>query len=350
VIHGEISPGRRRIRRIAFAILCALAVGGSAIYLSSARGRSAVSGAPPVVSPADSERFLEIRRGPHVVLRDMTPGTSYGMVSIATLSGESRVATNLGCHRIYEASGSGLCLSAASNPLSPFPAYLLGGSFAIRHSFASPGIPSRVRLSRDGRLAAYTVFTAGDSYLASGFSTRTRIVDVASGRTTIDLEELAVSRDGARFQSVDFNYWGVTFGRDASQFYATLGTHGHTYLVKGDLTSRTAVVLRDGVECPSLSPDETRIAFKKKSEGPDVWRPALLDLATGLERVLPETRSVDDQMEWLDDRSVLYAIREGPPTSQRASIWTILADGSSGPRLFLADAESPAVVRAPAAR
>jgi hypothetical protein len=54
-------------------------------------------------------------------------------------------------------------------------------------------------------------------------------------------------------------------------------------------------------------------------------------------------------MEWLDDASVLYAIREGPPTSQRAAIWMLPADGSSGPKLFLADAESPSV-RTPIAR
>ena len=41
-----------------------------------------------------------------------------------------------------------------------------------------------------------------------------------------------------RVESVDRNYWGVTFAADSNTFYATLLTNGHTYLIKGDLARR----------------------------------------------------------------------------------------------------------------
>ena len=62
--------------------------------------------------------------------------------------------------------------------------------------------------------------------------------------------------------------------------------------------------------------------------------------------VLPETRSVDDQLEWLDNDHVVYALR-GPQSIQprRADIWQLPADGHGAPTILLPDAESPAVVR-----
>ena len=68
------------------------------------------------------------------------------------------------------------------------------------------------------------------------------------------------------------------------------------------MRSRQVEVLRSGVECPSLSPDEQRIAFKQAVRpGSQVWRPAVLRLSDLTVTELPETRSVDDQIEWLDD-------------------------------------------------
>jgi hypothetical protein len=56
------------------------------------------------------------------------------------------------------------------------------------------------------------------------------------------------------------------------------------------------------------------------------------------ETPLAETRSVDDQAEWLDDDHVLYAIV--------ADTWKVRADGRGRPTLFLRDGRSPAVVPA----
>src|SRR5205823_7549531 len=143
----------------------------------------------------------------------------------------------------------------------------------------------------------------------------------ASGDVLGDLEQFTTWRDGTRFSAADFNFWGVTFARDSNVFYASLRTVGdfktssgqvtrraQTYLVRGDLGLRKLTVLHENVECPSLSPDNRLIAYKKNvGPGPAPWRFCVLDLATMAETpIAAETRSIDDQIEWLDDSHVLY--------------------------------------------
>jgi hypothetical protein len=84
-----------------------------------------------------------------------------------------------------------------------------------------------------------------------------------------------------------------------------------------------------------VSPDNTRIAYKKKVNG--AWRFHVLDLATMKETPLAETHSVDDQVEWLDNDRVLYGLK--------TDIWVVPATGRGAPQVFLPDALSPAVVR-----
>jgi hypothetical protein len=147
------------------------------------------------------------------------------------------------------------------------------------------------------------------------------------------------------FRSRDFNFWGVTFGRDSSLFYASLRTGGATYLVRGDLSSRQLTVLQENVECPSLSPDNRRLAFKKHV-GPDpgVWRLAVVDVPTMQEHLIAgESRSIDDQVEWLDDQHLLYSVPRR--TTSITDVWSVPVDGDAPARLFLPQAESPIVIR-----
>ena len=207
------------------------------------------------------------------------------------------------------------------------------------HRIALGGAPTRTRVSPDGRYGAATVFVFGHSYADANFSTQTTIIDMASGTSLGDLETFTTLRDDVPWASEDFNFWGVTFvPGDSNRFYATVRSSGKTHLVGGDIEARTMRVLRENVECPSLSPDGTRIAFKKLTEGLfGQWRLHVLDLATMAETPLAETRNIDDQVEWLDNESVLYGDGQ--------DVWTAASDGSGPPSLYIAAALSPAVVR-----
>jgi hypothetical protein len=199
-------------------------------------------------------------------------------------------------------------------------------------------------------MAAFTVFVSGHSYDSPGFSTRTSVLDTATGKFVVDdLETLTVLRDGAVFKRADFNFWGVTFAADGRHFYASLASAGAVYLVKGDLANRQMQVVHDNVECPSLSPDGTRVAFKRRapmdSAGRRIWRVYVMDLAARTETLLDkEARNVDDQVEWLDDREIAYAMPVEQEGSAATDVWAMAADASRPPSLLLPLAFSPAAI------
>jgi hypothetical protein len=248
---------------------------------------------------------------------------------------------------VHAAKDGGLCLQAQRGMLTSYEALAFDGSFAVRHTFKLAGAPSRTRTSPDGRSAASTVFVNGDSYSANGFSTRTTIFNIAAGMPAGDLEEFRVEQNGQTFKAADFNFWGVTFQPDGDRFYATLATGGRILLVEGVVSTRTLRVMREGIECPSLSPDGRRLVFKSRTSeaGRRVWHLHVFDLVSHAETALSESRSVDDQAEWLDTDHVLYGLSREQAGSGTSDIWVVRADGTGTPRLFVRDASSPAVVR-----
>lgn len=276
---------------------------------------------------------------------------NFGQLAVASIDAMDKVqySAELRCNRVHFAGGIGVCLSLEKT----------GPNFAISSATRFDqtmkkiwttrlvGVPSRVRVSPSGRLAAVTLFRFGESYASLKFSTQTEILDTRTGEVLADLERFTVTRDGREFKSPDFNFWGVTFTGNENVFYATLWSKNSTYLVKADLGRHTAAVIHDGVECPSLSPDGTRIAFKKRIGTNDVaWRLTMLDLRDGRERSLGESRSIDDQVEWLDNSHVLYGLSSGNVlVGASADIWLLSTDATAAPRLFLKGAFSPAVFR-----
>jgi Tol biopolymer transport system component len=137
----------------------------------------------------------------------------------------------------------------------------------------------------------------------------------------------------------------VTFAHDDNTFYATAAWGGHTYLVRGDIRARTLTTLQTDAECPSLSPDGSTLVYKKRNgQPPGHWRLASYDLATRTETLLAETRTVDDQVDWLDSHTVLYGI---PRTGSQAAIddiYEVPSDGTGTPKLLIQQAWSPAVI------
>jgi hypothetical protein len=285
--------------------------------------------------PGASAPAVKIVKGDMVVLdRDRKHPKAWGRLVIIGNDKVRRLG-KLSCERVAFAAGHGICLSQArSLPTPTYEARLFDANQKVTGKLSVPGSPSRARVSPDGRYAASTTFVGGDGYANPGaFSTRTRVYDVAAGKSLGDLEDYKVTHDGKTIDKVDFNFWGVTFTGQGAQFYATLGTGSHHYLIKGDAMAKTATVVRDGVECPSLSPDGTRIGFKARIGKPFKWRFHVLDLKTGKETALQETRSVDDQIAWLDDKRLAYGVGE--------EVMEVPADGSAAPRLMLASASNP---------
>ncbi|MFG2781542.1 TolB family protein [Streptomyces prunicolor] len=265
-------------------------------------------------------------------------------VPAATPSGP-RTASDLKCLRFYASSGTGVCLQAVHGTVTDtYRALVLDAQLKEMARYDVPGIPSRARVSPTGHFAAWTAFVGGDSYAGTNFSTRAAIVDTRSGKLIPTLESFRILKDGHAYRSADVNFWGVTFAADDRTFYATLATKGSTYLVRGDLRARTVTTLHTNVECPSLSPDGTRIAYKKRVKGlpkDAPWHLYVLDLRTMHETSLAEPRSVDDQAVWRDDHTIVYAM----PGDYGADLYSVPADGTGRARRISGAAVSPAFLR-----
>jgi hypothetical protein len=242
---------------------------------------------------------------------------------------------DLACERVYFAAGHGICMGVAPSGVE-YTASTFNSKLQREHTITLTGLPSRTRVSPDGRYGAMTVFVTGDSYLSSptAFSTRTTILEMATGKQVGQLEQFKVEKEGKPFDSVDFNFWGVTFDpNDSDHFYATLGTGGDHYLVEGSVSEESMKVLREGVECPSLSPDGKQIAYKSRIGNEARWHLRVLDVATLEDHAVAEQRSIDDQVEWLNNDTLVY--------SDGVSVYTVPADGSGASAVLVRDATSP---------
>ncbi|MBB5955354.1 hypothetical protein FHS29_001935 [Saccharothrix tamanrassetensis] len=237
------------------------------------------------------------------------------------LHARSRTAeAGAACERQSARGGTVACLAA--RPGVPPMAELVVTRAGREQRHEVPGIPSRLQVSPSGRMVSWTVFVSGDSYNTAGFSTRTGILDTETDDLRKSIEDIPLTVDGKRYFAPDLNFWGVTFGADDSRFYATAASRGTTHLIEADYRGWEAEALRDNVECPSLSPDGTRLAFKKRVT-PGPWQLHVLDLATMAETPLAEARSVDDQAVWLDADTVGYGLAKEQ--------WSVPADGTGEP-------------------
>ncbi|MDQ1383168.1 MAG: hypothetical protein QOG65_547, partial [Actinomycetota bacterium] len=161
-----------------------------------------------------------------------------------------------------------------------------------------------------------------------------------------DLEHFRVTDGKSTVKAQNRNYWGVTFAADSDHFFATLGRGSKIQLITGSVSSRSAHTIRSGVECPSLSPDQTRIAYKSRVGGTLTalkWRLHVVDLRTGADIALAETRSVDDQVEWLDNNTVLYSILRSQSGTAIKDTYAVPADGSGEATIYVKGAWSPVV-------
>jgi hypothetical protein len=323
-----------------------LALVGSTGYVLHLRDaqREAVASAPKVDTRDD---LAALRGAAHIAFRNTALGDGYGQVAIVPLSSPSgsRAITPVSCERIFASASEALCLSADRGIVTTYRSTVLGPDWKAVRDLPLTGLPSRARVLAGGKLAATTTFVFGDSYANPGqFSTRT-LVSKLDGTQSLDLEQFQLVVNGQPNTAADRNIWGVTFADDDA-FYATAASGGRTWLVQGSLSQRRLTSIREDVECPSLSPDGPRIAFKRRGNLPaGQWRLAVYDLTTRTETLLAEQRSVDDQVEWLDDDHILYGLARAQSGTASSDVWVVPADGSGTPEVLIANAWSPSVIR-----
>jgi hypothetical protein len=337
-----------------FAALVGLCMVVGGLYLVHAQSNDPKNGKPTEPTlPAGGSDLAGLMAAPHVLFRSNDLGPNYGKVAVVPMSAPSgpRAPTKLTCDRVAMQGDVGVCLTTHIGFATTYEGQIFDGNFNVVRKFPLPGLPSRLRISPDGKYAATTTFVSGDSYAATSFSTRAQFIDLATGKIIANLEGFKVTDNGNTVTAVNRNYWGVTFAADSNTFYATLGIGGNTKLIQGDLQTREAHTLTSNVECPSLSPDQTRVAYKKRVGGVGAvhWRLHVLDLNTGRDVEVAETRSVDDQVEWLDNQTLLYAISRPGSGTQATDTYSVPADGSGTPSIFIRGAWSPSVARQPAA-
>ncbi|MBT8160734.1 MULTISPECIES: hypothetical protein [Arthrobacter] len=330
-------------RSLVLLVVVLLALGGAGGYGAWAYARQQEqSRAPSQASIASAAAA-----GPLIYFRNTASGQGQGMVATVPVGDPQgpRTLTAQACDRIYVAADRRICLHAKIGLANTTDEEIFDADWHLLRTRTLDGAPNRARLSADGTLAASTVFVAGTSYLG-GFSTATEI-SASDGQSFGNLENFTINIPGVTLSAAERNVWGVTFADDGDTFYATVGSGDRNWLVRGSIKQRTLTAIHTGVECPSLSPDGTRIAFKIKPADPNEQKTrilAVLDLATGKVTTLAEGRNVDDQAEWLNDSTVLYGLARGAPVGD-SDIWSVPADGSGKPTLFIEHAWSPSVVR-----
>lgn len=332
-----------RARVIASTLVAVVAIAGAIVYVLNARAeQQQVS--PRLVAP-DTLEVRDVQAVPHIVFRSTAPGPTFGKVAMVPLddAGGPRAVTTVDCERVYSAADRYVCLAADRGFATLYRAAVLDQRLRKVSSLPLAGIPSRARMSDDGTLAATTTFVTGHSYAQAGFSTQTLVTRLADGES-VNLEDFEFFSSGRQVTAADRNFWGVTFAGDGT-FYATGASGGQTWLVRGDTGTRRLEALQGDAECPSVSPDGGTVVYKKRQNGSaGQWRLAAYDVATGQETLLAETRSVDDQVEWLDGRRVIYGLpREG--ATAVTDVWSVPVDGSGRPELVVEGAWSPSVVR-----
>ena len=341
--------GHKRNPYLLFGVACLLGIVAIAVAIYAGKTRRAADfGAAANVAGAVANPSGTSESGT-IYFRYGSIGPDYGKIAHAVFdSGVVRqpMIEDIGCEVVHASGGVGICLAADRGVVTTYSAKIFSlADHRIRAELPLAGVPSRARVAASGRYAAATVFVSGHGYDSVDFSTQTIIIDLATNTLLADVEGFTFTTNGEPFSNSDFNVWGVTFAPGGDTFFATLSTQGRHLLVRGDVAKRTAAVVHDNVECPSVSPDGTHVAYKKRyvRDGRVGWNLHVLDLATLEETSLAEERSVDDQLEWLDGNTVLYSV--AATGAAGTDVWRTSADGTGMPAILISAAYSPAVVR-----
>lgn len=284
-----------------------------------------------------------------VLVVNRVPGDDYGRLAIRHVDG-SRTLLERSCVRVHLAGERGICLSEQDTVV---PSYLTtffdASNPALEVKSYPSALPSRARISPGGTTSSVTAFVSGTSYadVGSGASTTLVTIDDIDGPLRIrGANQMTVESNNDRYAIFDAQFWGMTFV-DEDEFYITGFYGGDPEIMRGRLSDMTLHPTDWIGSCPSVSPDGKTVVYKE-DRGNDEFNLVAVDVATGDRWTLGETRSVDDQVEWLDDDTILYSLHpEGGdnPVQPEFDIWMLDIAQDAEPELFLPNADSPAVAR-----
>jgi hypothetical protein len=325
------------VKRIASVLVAAGLLAGAYFYLSDAPGWRT----PPNATPnGDASQVLA---SPFVMFRTLAPAERSGRVAmVPALTPETtRVFTKLSCARVHYAGGAGICLvEEPQGNQVVHAAYFFDRTLTHGKRLILAGVPTRARISPDGRRAAITVY--GEEEMPGGgerLATNTVLVDLSNGSVFARLREFALEGPGQPAADAALDYSSVAFGTDTDRFFATLSTTSNWYIVSGSLGARRLTIVAEGLASEALSPDGARLAVKRRVGERGFWQAMVFDVATKAVEPLRHARSIDDQIEWLDRDHIAYH----DATERGTGIWALAIDGRSEPRLLIPDAYSPAV-------
>jgi hypothetical protein len=317
----------------ATATLLATAVGGVGLIVSSRdAARDAIVDTVRVIPP------------PFVMFRTLAPRDAHGRVAMVSRVAAPRVRyiSPISCARVQYAAGAGLCMMEEPRATGvKNVVYTFDRAFVLGRRIELAGIPIRARVSPDGRLAAITVYAEEESPAGERLASETVLIDMAASRIVADLREFAIESPPDLPVERPIDIASVTFRPDSDRFFATLSTPTARYLVEGSVAQRRLTVVRAGLANEALSADGTQLVAKRQVGERGYWQLIVVDLASGTERALKQGgRSVDDQVEWLDRNHVIY---HEVVDSGGTGLWVLAANGTTEPRLLIADAFSPAI-------
>jgi hypothetical protein len=279
---------------------------------------------------------------PFLIFRTLAPPEAHGTVALLQLGSArgERQLTELSCVRVHYAGGRGLCV--AHEPVKDAPgyaAYVFDRGLTRGRRIDLAGVVTRVRVAPTGRRGAITTYFEEETPAGERLAIDTRVVDLRSGELVADLRDFRIDAEGFTAPAAPIDVGSLAFEQDGDRFFAALSTASQRYLVAGSIDQRHMSIIRTGVGSESLSPDGRRLLIKKPGAN-GFWQLAVIDLRSWTERELPHgRRSVDDQVEWLDNDHVIYHDTDESGTA----LWMLPVDGASGPRIFVKDAYSGAV-------
>jgi dipeptidyl aminopeptidase/acylaminoacyl peptidase len=281
---------------------------------------------------------------PFIIFRALAPREAYGRLAYMGLApGAKPRLAPLSCVRMHYAGGRGLCATQETRDVDMLNvAYVFDRTLQRGPRVELDGIATRLRVAPDGRLGAITTYAEEETPEGERLATRTRIVNMRTAQVMTDLREFRIENLNLPPISGPIDFASVAFERDGDRFFATLSTGTERYLVAGSVSERRVSTIRTGVSSEALSPDGRRLAVKRLLPTRGYWQLAVIDLTTWQERDLQQgPRSVDDQVEWLDDGHVMYHDVDGESTA----LWVLPIDGINPPSVLIKDAYSGVVQR-----